>query len=51
MQSITIEPEKLYTKSAYAKAYSVSRPTLNKWIQTKEVKSIRIKGATLVIAA
>jgi hypothetical protein len=49
--TITIEPEKVYTKTEYSKAYNISRPTLNKKIQTKEVKSLRVKGAVLIIAA
>ena len=48
---ITIEPDKVYTKTEYAKAYNISRPTLNKKIQTKEVKSLKVKGAILIIAA
>jgi len=51
MQKIVIEPEKVYTKSEYSKAYNVSRPTINKQIQTKELKSVKIKGAVLIIAA
>jgi DNA invertase Pin-like site-specific DNA recombinase len=49
--AITIEPDKIYTKSEYAKAYNISRATLNKRIESKQVKSLRIRGGVLVIAA
>lgn len=51
MKLITINPDKVYTKSEYAKAYNISRPTLNKKILSREIKSIKIKGCILVIAA
>jgi DNA-binding XRE family transcriptional regulator len=51
MQKIVIKPEKLYTKSEYAKAYNISRPTINKKIESKELTSVKIKGAILIVAA
>lgn len=51
MQTVTVEPEKLYTKTEYAKAYRISLPTINKKIETKEIRSLKIKGATIIIAA
>lgn len=51
MQKITIDPNKVYTKMEYSKAYDISRPTLNKKIQNKEVNSIQVRGAILIIAA
>ena len=50
-KAITIEPDKVFTKTEYSRAYNISRPTLNKKIITKEVKSLKIKGAVLIIAA
>lgn len=51
MNEITIKPEKLYTKTEYSKAFGISFPTLNKKIETKEIKSLKIKGGIIVIAA
>ena len=51
METVLIDPKKTYTKTEYAKAYNVSRPTIDKKITTKEITSVKIKGATLIIAA
>lgn len=47
---VLIIPNQTYTKTEYAKAYNVSRPTIDKKIESKEIKSIEIKGATIIIA-
>jgi len=49
-KQITIDPDKTYTKQEYSRAYSISRPTIDKQIQTKELDAITVKGATLIIA-
>lgn len=48
-QLITIHPDKLYTKSAYAKEFGLSRVTLDKRIKDKEIRSIKINGAIIVV--
>jgi len=47
---IEIVPSKTYTKSEYAKAYQISRPTVDKKIESKQIKAIEINGATIIIA-
>lgn len=49
-KDITINPKKTYTKSEYAKAYNVSRPTLDKKIESKEIEFTEINGTTLIHA-
>jgi hypothetical protein len=48
--SQTVEASKLYTKSQYAKAYQISRPTIDRKIESKQIKTIEINGATLIVA-
>lgn len=48
-KEVTINPESTYTKTEYAKAYNISRPTIDSKIKSKEIKSIQIKGATLIL--
>lgn len=47
---ITIIPERTYTKTEYAKAYNISRPTIDLKIKSKEIKSVEINGATIILA-
>lgn len=49
-KEVIINPKKTYTKSAYAKAYDVSRPTIDKKIETKEILAIEVNGVTLIHA-
>lgn len=49
-KDITINPKKTYTKSEYAKAYNISRPTVDKKIETKEIISVEVNGTTLIQA-
>jgi len=49
-KEITIIPKTTYTKSEYAKAYQVSRPTVDLRIKNKQIKTVEINGATLIIA-
>lgn len=46
----TIIPAKTYTKTEYAKAYGMSRPTVDSKIKSKLLKSIEVNGAVLIIA-
>lgn len=49
-KEILIKPSLLYTKEKYSEAYNISRPTINKRIETKEIKSIKINGGVIIIA-
>lgn len=49
-KEITINTNKTYTKSEYARAYNVSRPTIDSMIKSKELHAIEVKGTTLILA-
>lgn len=49
-KEIIINPDSTYTKSEYSKAYDISRPTIDKKIESKEIKAVKIKGAILILA-
>lgn len=49
-KEVLIDVNKTYTKSEYAKAYNISRPTIDKWIEDKTLKVIEVKGTTLILA-
>ena len=48
--TISINPERLYTKKEYCKYKGISRPTLDRWIKEKreDLTVIKINGATLI---
>ena len=50
MNKISINPERTYTKSMYSKVYSISRPTIDKYIKEGRIKTLNIKGAILILA-
>lgn len=50
MEKISINPEKLYTKSKYSEKFGISRPTIDKQIKDKILKVLTVKGAVLIIA-
>lgn len=47
--TISINPDKVYTKSEYSKIYSISRPTIDKQIKNKILPVLKVKGAVLVL--
>jgi predicted DNA-binding transcriptional regulator AlpA len=47
---ININPDKVFTKNEYSKVYDISRPTIDKYIKEKKIKSLKIKGGTLILA-
>jgi|TARA_R110000744_G_C18956023_1_gene516273 predicted DNA-binding transcriptional regulator AlpA len=49
MNKISINPERLFTKSAYHKKFGVSRPTIDKMIKEKNLKTIKIQGAVIIV--
>lgn len=49
-KEVVINPQHTYTKSAYSDAYDISRPTIDKKIETKEITAIDVNGTTLILA-
>lgn len=49
-KQVTINTGKTYTKSEYARAYNMSRPTIDSLIKSKELTAIEVKGTTLILA-
>lgn len=47
--TIRINPERLYTKSEYHRKTGMSRMTIDKKITDKELKTLKVKGAILII--
>jgi len=50
MEKIKIDPNRVYTKSEYSKIFGISRPTIDKKIKEKEITTLRVKGAVLIMA-
>jgi len=50
-KQITIDTEKTYTKSEYARVYNISRPKIDEMIKFKELRTIKVKGTTLILAS
>jgi len=50
-KEVVINPRKTYTKSAYARAYNISLPTIDKKILNKELSAINVNGTKLILAA
>jgi hypothetical protein len=48
--TITVNPNKLYTKSKYSELFKINRVSLDKKIKLKEIKIIEINGATIIKA-
>lgn len=49
-KQITINTNKTYTKSEYARAYNISRPKIDEMIKFKQIDFIEVKGTTLILA-
>tara|TARA_R110000851_G_scaffold304527_2_gene462385 strand:- start:3337 stop:3492 length:156 start_codon:yes stop_codon:yes gene_type:complete len=49
MESLKIDRTKLVTQAEYAKMKGVSRAYINAEIKRKNIKTVEIKGATLVL--
>ena len=49
MDSVVIDTKRLYTKSEYAKKMDMTRVTVDKYIQEKKIKAVKINGTTLII--
>jgi len=49
MNKIQINPDKIYTKHEYSKTFCISRPTIDKYVKSNKLKSLRVNGVTLII--
>lgn len=49
METLKIDRTKLITQSEYAKLKSMSRQRVNQLVKTKEIKTVEIKGAVLIL--
>lgn len=49
MESIKIDRTKLITQSEYAKLKGLSKARINQLVKANEVKTVSIKGATLIL--
>tara|TARA_R110000803_G_scaffold42221_1_gene90674 strand:+ start:489 stop:641 length:153 start_codon:yes stop_codon:yes gene_type:complete len=48
METISINPNRIFTKTEYSKHSGFSRPTIDKMIKNKELITIKVKGAILI---
>ena len=48
--TVNINPNKIYTKSAYSKEFAINRVKLDKEIKEGRIKSLKVKGTILGIA-
>lgn len=49
LQPLKVDITKLATQSEYAKKLGVSRQRINQMVKSKEVKTVNILGATLIV--
>lgn len=49
MDKVTINPNRIYTKSDYSKRFGINRVTLDKKIKEGVIKSLKVNGTVLVI--
>lgn len=49
MDSVLIDTKRLWTKSEYSKKFGHSRATIDKWIDEKRLKAVKVNGTTLII--
>ena len=47
--TINIHPDKLYTKLEYHKKTGISRATIDRMIEDKRLKVLKVKGSILII--
>lgn len=48
MEKLKIDRTKLITKTEYAKLKGISKQLVNSWIKSGKIKTIAIKGASLI---
>jgi len=48
-KEIIINPQKTYTKTEYHKTFGINRVKIDQLIKDKELKTINVKGTTLIV--
>ena len=48
MKTVNINPDKLFTKSAYALEYDIARATIDRYIKDGTIKAVKVKGTILI---
>ena len=46
--TVNIHPDKLYTKTEYFKEFGTSRATIDRYIKEGKLKTLTVKGTTLI---
>lgn len=46
--TITVDPDKLFTKTAYKDEFGTCRATIDRWIREEKLKTLQVKGVTLI---
>lgn len=49
MKNTIIDTKKLYTQSEYAKLKGLTRQRINQLVKSKDIKTVEINGAVLII--
>lgn len=49
--TITINPNKLFTKMAYKEKFGTCRATIDRWIKEDRLKTLQVNGVTLIRVA
>lgn len=47
-ETVSINPDSLYTKSEYHKIFGTSRATIDRHIEEGKIKTLKVKGTTLI---
>jgi predicted site-specific integrase-resolvase len=48
MKTVSINPDKLFTKSAYAIEFDIARATIDRYIKDGKIKTVTVRGTTLI---
>ena len=48
MKTVSIHPDKLYTKLAYHKKTGIARATIDRMIKDKRLTVVEVQGTTLI---
>lgn len=48
-KEILIDPQNVFTKTEYHKTFGINRVKIDQLIKEKELKTINVKGTTLII--
>ena len=48
MKTVNIDPNKLFTKSEYHNEFGTARATIDRYIKSGKLKTLKVKGAILI---